>query len=100
MSGLSPQALFFGATALTGLTDNAALTYLGSLISGITPEAQYSLVAGAVTGGGLTLVANAPNPAGAALLKHGFPGATIGAGGLLLGALVPTLVAMAAFTLL
>ncbi|MES2415845.1 MAG: putative Na+/H+ antiporter [Pseudomonadota bacterium] len=100
VTSLSPKALFFGATALTAITDNAALTYLGSLISGISPEAKYSLVAGAVAGGGLTVIANAPNPAGAALLKHGFSDASIGAGQLFLGALLPTLVAVAAFTLL
>ena len=100
VSGMSPQLLFFGATALTAVTDNAALTYLGSLITGISEPAKYSLVAGAVAGGGLTIIANAPNPAGVALLKRGFSDETISAGGLLLGALGPTLVAVAAFTLL
>ena len=100
VSGLSPRALFVGATGLTAITDNAALTYLGSLIEGISPEAQYSLVAGAVAGGGLTVIANAPNPAGVALLKRGFADGTIGAGGLLLGALLPTGVAVAALWLL
>ncbi|MFM1907022.1 MAG: hypothetical protein RLZZ591_699 [Pseudomonadota bacterium] len=97
VEGMSPQVLFFGAAALTAVTDNAALTYLGSLIVGISPEAKYSLVAGAVAGGGLTVIANAPNPAGVALLKHGFADGSVGVGGLLLGALLPTLVAMAAF---
>jgi hypothetical protein len=100
VSGMSPQILFFGATALTAVTDNAALTYLGSLITGISEPAKYSLVAGAVAGGGLTIIANAPNPAGVALLKRGFSDESISAGGLLLGALFPTLVAVAAFTLL
>jgi hypothetical protein len=100
VSGLEPLALFAGALGLTAITDNAALTYLGSLIEGISPAAQYMLVAGAVAGGGLTVIANAPNPAGVALLKNGFADQTIGAGGLLLGALGPTLVAAAAFLLL
>lgn len=100
VSGMSPQALFWGATALTAITDNAALTYLGSLIEGISEGAKYSLVAGAVAGGGLTVIANAPNPAGVALLKHGFADQSIGALGLLLGALVPTLVAIGALVLL
>lgn len=91
---LEPLALFFGAVALTAITDNAALTYLGSLVDGITPHAQYMLVAGAVAGGGLTVIANAPNPAGAALLKAGFRDGAIGATGLLLGALAPTAVAI------
>lgn len=97
VSSLEPAALFVGAIALTAVTDNAALTYLGSLIQGIGPAAQYMLVAGAVTGGGLTVIANAPNPAGVALLRGGFADGAIGALGLLLGALPPTLVAAAAF---
>jgi hypothetical protein len=97
VSSLAPTALFFGALGLTAITDNAALTYLGSLIEGMSDPAKYMLVAGAVTGGGLTVIANAPNPAGVALLKKGFAEQSIGAGGLLLGALLPTAVAAAAF---
>ncbi len=100
VSEMSPKALFIGATLLTAVTDNAALTYLGSLIEGISEEAKYSLVAGAVAGGGLTIIANAPNPAGVALLRRGFTDHAVGAGGLFLGALLPTLVALAAFALL
>lgn len=100
ITNLAPEVLFIGATALTAVTDNAALTYLGSLISGISDQAKYSLVAGAVAGGGLTMIANAPNPAGAALLKNGFADQSIGAGGLFIGALVPTTIAILAFTLL
>jgi hypothetical protein len=99
VSALKPTALFFGAMGLTALTDNAALTYLGSLIVGMTDPAKYALVAGAVAGGGLTVIANAPNPAGVALLKRGFKDESIGAGGLLLGALAPTTVAALAFLL-
>lgn len=100
VAGMSPQALFFGAAGLTAVTDNAALTYLGSLIDGISEAAKYALVAGAVAGGGLTVIANAPNPAGVALLKEGFADGTISAGGLLLGALLPTAIAGAAFLFL
>jgi len=100
VSSLTPVALFIGALGLTAITDNAALTYLGSLIVGISDESKYMLVAGAVAGGGLTVIANAPNPAGVALLKRGFSDETIGAGGLLLGALGPTAIAAAALMLL
>jgi len=100
VSSLEPLALFFGALGLTAITDNAALTYLGSLITGISDPAKYMLVAGAVAGGGLTVIANAPNPAGVALLKRGFEDESVGAGGLLLGALGPTAMAAAAFLLL
>jgi len=100
VSGLEPLALFFGALALTAITDNAALTYLGSLLAGMSDPSKYMLVAGAVAGGGLTVVANAPNPAGIALLKRGFADGSIGAGSLLIGAALPTAVAAAAFLLL
>jgi hypothetical protein len=100
VSSLAPVALFLGALGLTAITDNAALTYLGSLIVGISDESKYMLVAGAVAGGGLTVIANAPNPAGVALLKRGFADETIGAGGLLLGALGPTAIAAAALLFL
>jgi hypothetical protein len=99
VSSLGPTALFFGATALTAITDNAALTYLGSLIVGLSDQAKYMLVAGAVAGGGLTIIANAPNPAGAALVRDGFEDESIGLGGLLLGALPPTCMAMLMFLL-
>ena len=100
LMGLSADAVFYGATALTAITDNAALTYLGSLVPGLSDEFKVALVAGAVTGGGLTLIANAPNPAGAAILKGHFDDQTIAPWPLLLAALPPTLVAAAAFRLL
>jgi uncharacterized membrane protein YjfL (UPF0719 family) len=100
VSSLEPTALFFGALGLTAIVDNAALTYLGSLIEGMSDAAKYMLVAGAVAGGGLTVIANAPNPAGITLLKRGFNDASISAGGLLLGAALPTAVAAAALLLL
>jgi Putative Na+/H+ antiporter len=100
LTDLSPTALFYGATLLTAITDNAALTYLGSLVDGVSDAFKYSMVAGAVTGGGLTVIANAPNPAGFAILKGSFEDGAIGALGLLAAATLPTLVAVAAFQLL
>jgi len=100
VSSLGPKALFFGALGLTAITDNAALTYLGSLIDGIGDAAKYMLVAGAVAGGGLTVIANAPNPAGVALLRAGFEDQSISASGLLFGALLPTVVAALCFLIL
>ncbi|OGB69207.1 MAG: hypothetical protein A2486_12510 [Burkholderiales bacterium RIFOXYC12_FULL_65_23] len=91
--------VFFGAVALTAITDNAALTYLGSLVEGLTPEFKYALLTGAVTGGGLTLIANAPNPAGASILKGTFEHGAIAAHGLFAGALGPTLIAILCFRL-
>jgi len=97
---LPPSILFTGATFLTAITDNAALTYLGSLVDGVSDEFKYSLVAGAVTGGGLTVIANAPNPAGFAILKGSFEEGGINPVVLAVAASPPTLVAAAAFQLL
>ncbi len=99
ISGMSDQVLYFGSTALTGITDNAALTYLGSLVE-LTDSAKYFLVAGAVTGGGLTVIANAPNPAGYGILKDSFGADGISPLGLLKGALFPTFIAILCFELL
>ncbi len=97
---MDDTAVFFGAAALTAITDNAALTYLGSLVEGLTDEFKVALVAGAVTGGGLTVIANAPNPAGFAILRGKFDEQTIHPLGLLIAALPPTLVTVIAFRVL
>ncbi len=98
--GVEPTVLYFLATGLTAVTDNAALTYLASLVEGVSPEFKYAIVAGAVTGGGLTFIANAPNPAGVAILKSSFDDESISPMGLFLAALPPTCVAIVAFQLL
>ena len=97
LSGMSESALFYGATALTAITDNAALTYLGSMVEGVSDEFKYALVAGAVAGGGLTVIANAPNPAGFAILKDSFDDQAINPFRLFAAALPPTLVAVLCF---
>jgi len=97
LSRMNETTLFYGAAALTAITDNAALTYLGSLVDGVSDDYKYSLVAGAVAGGGLTVIANAPNPAGFAILKDNFEDQSIGALGLFAAALPPTLVVIACF---
>lgn len=100
LASLGDGLLFLSATALTAVTDNAALTFLGSQVLGLSDESKYAMVAGALAGGGLTIIANAPNPAGASILQEKFPGNQISAGGLLLGALAPTAVAVGCLWLL
>ncbi|WP_459556919.1 putative Na+/H+ antiporter [Lacunimicrobium album] len=99
IASLDGAMLFFGATALTAITDNAALTYLGSLVEGISDDLKYALVAGAVTGGGLTVIANAPNPAGVGILQTSKTFGSVGISplGLLMGALGPTAIAIVCF---
>ena len=90
--------LWYGA-ALTAVNDNALITYLATLVPNLSGDLQLAVVQGAVAGGGLTVIANAPNPAGQALLGRFFDGA-ISPLGLFAGALVPTLIAAAVFRLL
>jgi hypothetical protein len=100
LMSMDSNTVYFGATILTAFTDNAALTYLGSLVEGLSDEFKIALVAGAVTGGGLTVIANAPNPAGIAILRKHFSENTINPTGLFLGALIPTIVSILAFRVL
>lgn len=90
---LSPGQLFLGATALTAVTDNAALTYLGAQVPNLSDLAKYALVAGAVAGGGLTVIANAPNPVGYGILSPAFGKNGISPLWLFLGALPATICA-------
>lgn len=94
LAQLSDTALFFGATLLTAVTDNAALTFLGSQVEGLSDLSKYSLVAGALAGGGLTVLANAPNPAGYSILVNKFPNQTVNHLKLLGFAFPPTIVAI------
>ena len=100
LTQMNATTIYFGATALTAITDNAALTYLGSLVEGLSEEFKYALVSGAVTGGGLTVIANAPNPAGMSILRGHFDEGSVNPLGLFVAAVPPTLVAILAFQLL
>ncbi len=93
-AGEIPDQIYYAATALTAITDNAALTYLGSLVDGLSDQFKYALAAGAVTGGGLTVIANAPNPAGYSILNKNFENNIISPLYLFLSALGPTIVAI------
>ncbi len=120
LSALSEVPLFIGATVLTAFNDNAAITYLASQVPAFSPDIyvggawvsktgaalsealglEYAVVAGAVTGGGLTVIANAPNPAGQSILSKYFGDDGVSPLKLLLGALFPTLVMAFVFMVL
>lgn len=91
ITSLTEWPLYLGATILTGFNDNAAITFLASQVENLSPALKYSVLAGAVTGGGLTVIANAPNPAGQSILSKFF-GDGVSPLKLLLGALIPTLI--------
>ena len=99
LSSLGETPLFWGATVLTAFNDNALITYLATLVPNLDESFKIAVVEGAVTGGGLTVIANAPNPAGQALLGRFFDG-PINPLRLFLAAAIPTLVAAAAFRLI
>jgi hypothetical protein len=99
LKSLGRVSLFVWATILTGFNDNAAITYLATLVPGFTEPLKLAVVAGAVTGGGLTVIANAPNPAGQAILQRFFPDG-VSPTRLFLAAVVPTVVMALAFMLL
>ncbi len=100
LGSLTRWPLMLGATLLTAVNDNAAIAYLASLVPGLSDELKYAVMAGAVTGGGLTVIANAPNPAGQSILQQYFGDGGISPLRLFLAALVPTLIVGAAFMLL
>ncbi len=99
LSRLGERPLFYAAATLTAFNDNAAITYLASLVPEFTDQLKYAVVAGAVVGGGLTVIANAPNPAGQSILSRFFPDG-VSPLKLFLGALIPTLIMGEVFLLL
>jgi hypothetical protein len=99
LASLSETPLFFGSTLLTAFNDNALITYLATLVPDLSDKLKIAVVEGAVTGGGLTVIANAPNPAGQAILGRFFNG-VVAPLGLAAAAILPTLVAIIMFRVL
>ncbi len=99
LMSLTEWPLMIGATVLTAFNDNAAITFLASQVPGFSEELKYAVMAGAVTGGGLTVIANAPNPAGQSILSRYFPDG-ISPMCLAAGALIPTIIAGCCFMLI
>jgi hypothetical protein len=100
LAKLTPDQIYYVATALTAVTDNAALTYLASLVDGLSDQFKYAIAAGAITGGGLTVIANAPNPAGYSILNKKFSGGIVSPLYLFLSALGPTIVAIICYKII
>jgi hypothetical protein len=97
--GLNEWQLMLGSTVLTAFNDNALITYLASQVPGLSDPLKFAVMSGAIAGGGLTVIANAPNPAGQGILKSYFAG-SVNPFGLLLAALIPTVIVVCAFVLL
>ncbi len=99
LSRLSEIPLMLGSTILTAFNDNAAITYLSTLVPNFSDSLKIAVVSGAVTGGGLTIIANAPNPAGQSILKKYFKNG-VSPVGLLKAAITPTIIMFLCFVLL
>ncbi len=100
LGSFSEVPLMIVSTVMTTFNDNAAITYLSTLVPNFSPELKYAVVAGAVTGGGVTVIANAPNPAGQSILSRFFPKKMISPLYLAVSALIPTIIMGLCFMLL
>jgi hypothetical protein len=95
----SPLSVMGMSIILAGFNDNAAIAYLATLIPNWSEVFKYAIFTGIIAGGGLTVIANAPNPAGYAILRHHFPEG-LKPLKLLGAALIPTVIFYAIFYLL
>lgn len=100
LGSFSEVPLMIASSFLTSFNDNAAITLLASLVPDFSEHLKYAVVAGAVTGGGLTVIANAPNPAGKAILAKFFTNNSLSPLGLAAGAIIPTIIVGCAFMML
>ncbi len=99
LGNLQKEMLNLTSIGLTAFNDNAAITYLSTLVTDFSDVMKYAVVTGAITGGGLTVIANAPNPVGQSILKKYFKNG-ISSINLLLYALLPTLITGMVFYIL
>lgn len=96
IEGAHGGVLMVLAATLSAFVDNAGITYLTTLVPNFESGLKYAVVAGAVIGGGMTVIGNAPNPVGQSILSKNFPGG-VSPAKLALAAITPTLIMLAAF---
>jgi len=99
LSNLPESTLSLSTVMLSSFNDNASITYLATLVPNLTDAFKYAIVSGAITGGGLTVIANSPNPVGLSILKKYF-GKAFSSIDLLKYALLPTFISGLVFWLL
>ncbi len=93
LSSMESFNLYLGTLTLAPVTDNAAITSLAAQVDNLPDASKYLVVAAAVVGGGMTIIANAPNPAGFTLLKSYCPNKTLRPLKLFVAATIPTFIA-------
>lgn len=94
--GRSPISVMGITVGLAAFNDNTMISYLASLIPEWGKIFEYAIFTGVIAGGGLTVIANAPNPAGYTILKAHFKDG-INPLKLFVAALIPTLILYAVF---
>jgi len=72
LSQLQASGLSLFTLVLSTFNDNASITYLGTLVPDLNDGLKYAIMMGTVSGGGLTVIANSPNPVGVSILKKHF----------------------------
>ncbi len=72
LGDLNYGEMMLSGTVLTAFNENSTVAYLACLLDDLKPTVEYALVSGLIAGGGLTVIAHAPNPAGQALLRPYF----------------------------
>ncbi|MFZ0565372.1 MAG: putative Na+/H+ antiporter [Chlamydiales bacterium] len=91
---------YFGATItsfiLSALVDNAIVSYMTADLPQFDTLKHYLVITAAMSAGGLTIMANAPNVVGHAILRSYFKG-SISFLYLFLGALAPSLILLTLF---
>lgn len=93
---LTPLGVFSVSILITAFNDNTSISYLATLVPSWGEIFQYAIFSGVIAGGGLTVIGNAPNPAGFAILGHHFKNG-ISPIKLFLSAALPTLILYAIF---
>lgn len=96
LSQLNDVELFGTSFVLSMFNDNAGVSFLSSLIPNISESAKKLILSGALTAGGMTILANAPNPTAFTLLKSDFDKG-ISHFYVFLAALLPSIIAVIMF---
>ena len=101
---LDEVTLMISTIVLSAFNDNATIAYLAAQVpmlsenTSVAAGLRQAVIAGALAGGGMTVIANAPNLAGQTLLSRFFTGG-VSPFRLAIWALVPTLIAVGCFLL-
>lgn len=98
LENLSPIQVLGMSMGLTAFNDNTAIAYLATLTANWSEVYEYALFTGVIAGGGLTVIANAPNPAGFVILSNHF-GGSVSSWKLGLAALIPAFILYLIFSI-